>query len=41
MLRGCDVVAFRVEDVTRSGYAMDRATIAVTMGGDAAEGRAA
>jgi integrase len=26
-LRGCDVVALRVEDVAPSGYAMDRATI--------------
>jgi len=26
-LRGCDVVAVRVDDVTPSGYAMDRATI--------------
>jgi len=26
-LRGCDVVAIRVEDVAPSGYAMDRATI--------------
>lgn len=26
-LRGCDVVALRVDDVAPSGYAMDRATI--------------
>jgi hypothetical protein len=26
-LRGCDVVAMRVDDVAPSGYAMDRATI--------------
>jgi integrase len=26
-LRGCDVVALRVEDVARSGYALDRATV--------------
>ena len=26
-LRGCDVVAVRVDDVAPSGYAMDRATI--------------
>ncbi len=26
-LRGCDVVAIRVEDVAPSGYALDRATI--------------
>src|SRR5688572_4331955 len=26
-LRGCDVVAIRVDDVAPSGYAMDRATI--------------
>mgnify|MGYP001814598726 CR=1 FL=1 len=26
-LRGCDVVAVRVEDVAPSGYALDRATI--------------
>ena len=26
-LRGCDVVAIRVEDVAPSGYAMDRATV--------------
>src|SRR5262245_43767784 len=26
-LRGCDVVAVRVDDVTPSGYAVDRATI--------------
>jgi integrase len=26
-LRGCDVVAVRVDDVTPNGYAMDRATI--------------
>src|SRR4249919_815026 len=26
-LRGCDVVALRVEDVAPSGYAVDRATI--------------
>jgi len=26
-LRGCDVVAARVDDVAPSGYAMDRATI--------------
>ena len=26
-LRGCDVVAVRVEDVAPGGYAMDRATI--------------
>jgi hypothetical protein len=25
-LRGCDVVALRVEDVAPSGYAVDRAT---------------
>jgi hypothetical protein len=29
MLRGCGIVAVRVDDVTQSGYAMDRATIAV------------
>jgi hypothetical protein len=27
-LRGCDVVAVRVDDVAPSGYAMDRATTA-------------
>ena len=26
-LRGCDVVAVKVEDVARNGYAMDRATV--------------
>ena len=26
-LRGCDVVALRVEDVAPSGYAVDRATV--------------
>ena len=26
-LRGCDVVALRVEDVASSGYAVDRATV--------------
>jgi integrase len=26
-LRGCDVVAIRVEDVAPSGYAVDRATV--------------
>ena len=26
-LRGCDVVALRVEDVAASGYAIDRATV--------------
>ena len=26
-LRGCDVVAVRVDDVAPSGYAMDRATV--------------
>jgi hypothetical protein len=26
-LRGCDVVAVRVDDVAPSGYSMDRATI--------------
>ena len=26
-LRGCDVVAVRVDDVVPSGYAMDRATV--------------
>ena len=26
-LRGCDVVAIRVDDVAPSGYAMDRATV--------------
>jgi hypothetical protein len=26
-LRGCDVVAIRVEDVAASGYAADRATV--------------
>jgi hypothetical protein len=26
-LRGCDVVAIRVDDVAPGGYAMDRATI--------------
>ncbi len=26
-LRGCDVVALKVEDVTSSGYALDRATV--------------
>ena len=26
-LRGCDVVAFKVEDIAPSGYAVDRATI--------------
>jgi hypothetical protein len=26
-LRGCDVVAVRVDDLAPSGYAMDRATI--------------
>jgi len=26
-LRGCDVVAIRVEDVAPSGYAIDRATV--------------
>ena len=26
-LRGCDVVALRVEDVAPSGYAIDRATV--------------
>jgi integrase len=26
-LRGCDVIALRVDDVAPSGYAMDRATI--------------
>ncbi len=26
-LRGCDVVALRVEDVAPNGYALDRATI--------------
>ncbi|MBV8523401.1 MAG: tyrosine-type recombinase/integrase [Acetobacteraceae bacterium] len=26
-LRGCDVVSLRVEDVARSGYAVDRATV--------------
>jgi hypothetical protein len=26
-LRGCDVVALRVEDVAASGYAVDRATV--------------
>jgi len=26
-LRGCDVVASRVDDVAPSGYAMDRATV--------------
>ena len=26
-LRGCDVVALRVEDIAPSGYAMDRATV--------------
>jgi hypothetical protein len=26
-LRGCDVVALKVEDVAPNGYAMDRATV--------------
>src|SRR5919108_1895743 len=26
-LRGCDVIALRVEDVAPSGYALDRATV--------------
>jgi hypothetical protein len=26
-LRGCDVVAVKVEDVAPNGYAMDRATV--------------
>ncbi len=26
-LRGCDVVAIRVEDITPNGYAIDRATV--------------
>ena len=26
-LRGCDVVAFKVEDVAPNGYTIDRATI--------------
>ena len=28
-LRGCDVVALRVEDVAPSGYAVDRATVVI------------
>jgi hypothetical protein len=28
-LRGCDVVALRVEDVASSGYAVDRATVVI------------
>ena len=27
MLRGCDLVALRVDDVAPNGYAVDRATI--------------
>jgi hypothetical protein len=26
-LRGCDVVALKIEDVARNGYAVDRATV--------------
>jgi integrase len=32
-LRGCDVVAIRVEDVTASGYTADRATVRQTKTG--------
>ncbi len=35
-LRGCDVVALRVDDVAPSGYAMDRATIRQSPGGTSA-----
>jgi hypothetical protein len=34
-LRGCDVVAIRVDDVAPSGYAMDRATIRSSENGHA------
>jgi hypothetical protein len=36
-LRGCDLVAVRVDDVAPSGYAMDRATIRQTKTGRAVE----
>ena len=39
-LRGCDVVAVRVDDVAPSGYAMDRATIRQKKTGQAGSVRA-